>query len=184
MNMKLTKTVLVGGLLVVGLSGCMTFGYPPKSEGIGYREARYEEIASMRDYRQCRDDALAIDEKARSSRSAAKYLASARMLEKCEADLGPSGAKLAVEDRMRAYGVAVQNYVKGGDMENARRTLDSFRKAFDGRDLYLANGASFVETMNVLLNERSGLSASRLELANIGSGLRDEVRRVRHWSKH
>ncbi|MBT5195493.1 MAG: hypothetical protein HOM07_24355, partial [Rhodospirillaceae bacterium] len=51
-----------------------------QKEGIGFRQARFAEISAMRSYRQCRDDALALDGQARADGSSARYLAAARLL--------------------------------------------------------------------------------------------------------
>ena len=97
-------------------------------DGIGYREARYAEISAMREYRQCRDQALELDTKAREEGSTARYLASARLIEICEAEVGPSAAKTGEEERMRAYGLSIQNYLKGGDVAKARIVCSDIRR--------------------------------------------------------
>jgi hypothetical protein len=171
-------------MAAVGLSACVSFGAPPASEGIGFRQARFQEISAMRDYRQCRDEAVKLDRQARQSGVVAQYIASARKLEGCEAELGNAAKGLAVEERMRAYGLGVQNYLKGGDLESARRTLDTFQTAFPERDLFFADGASFIETMDVLLHDGKSAGETKLALKNISSPLRDEIRRIRHWAQN
>src|SRR4051812_24589582 len=66
-------------------------------EGIGFREARFNEISAIRDWQSCRDEAVNLDRQAREEGSAARYLASARLLEKCESDVG-SGAKVTADE--------------------------------------------------------------------------------------
>ena len=52
---------------------------------------------------------------------------------------------------MRLSALSVVNYIKGGDNENARRGLGTFKQTFDDRDLYFADGSSFIETSELLL---------------------------------
>ena len=128
-------------LATVGsVSACNMYTADTAREGIGYREARFAEISAMRNYRSCRDEAMEIDGQAKSQASPARYLASARLLEKCETELGPEASKVAEEERLRAIALSVQNYFKGGDIAKARRSLQRMKKAFPGHDLHLADG--------------------------------------------
>ncbi|WP_417832737.1 hypothetical protein [Terasakiella sp.] len=173
--------VLLGATL--GLSACVT--QPPSfGSGIDFREARYNEISAMRTYRECRDHALELDREAQTNHDPAKYLASARMIEKCESDLGPDVAGIATDERMRAYALTVQNHLKGGDVERARENLDKFAANFDGQDLYFADGSSFIQTMEVLLGKRGAGSIGRYSDANVNNDLKSELRRVRYWERN
>ena len=162
------------------LSACTATTSGPR-ESIGFREARYAEIAAMRSYRQCRDEALTLDSQARKSGSLGRYLASAQLLERCEADLGPNLGKIATEERMRAYAVSIQNYAKAGDIKTARSRLAAFRTAFPGHDLYFADGASFVATMEVLLGMRDRKAVAKFALLNVNDTVKAELRRAYYW---
>ncbi len=184
---KTTKKRAASGLslLLVGvaLSACVT--QPPSfGSGIDFRESRYNEISAMREYRECRDHALELDREAQAKHDPAKYLASARMIERCEAKLGPDVAGIAVDERMRSYALTIQNHLKGGDIEQARANLDKFTSNFDGRDLYFADGSSFVQTMEVLLGKRGAGSIGRYSDANVNNELKAELRRVRYWERN
>ncbi len=115
-----TPMVMLGVLGACSMNGATSGG--PDS-GIGFREARFSEIAAMREYRGCRDEALALDAQARQTGSAAQYLQSAKLIAKCDAALGPEMAGVAAEERMRAYALGVQNRLKGGDVAGARAGL-------------------------------------------------------------
>ena len=56
-------------LAMFGLTACVTNGATTAYEGIGFREARFNEISAMRTYRACRDEAVALDELARADGS-------------------------------------------------------------------------------------------------------------------
>lgn len=172
-------------LLLVGvaLSACVT--QPPSfGGGIDFREARYNEISAMRDYRDCRDHALELDKEAQAKHDPAKYLASAKMIENCEAKLGPDVAGVATDERMRSYALTIQNHLKGGDLEGARENLDKFSANFADQDLYFADGSSFVQTMEILLGKRGAGSIGRYSDANVNNELKSELRRVRYWERN
>ncbi len=164
-----------------GLAACTTNGATTAYEGIGFREARFNEISAMRTYRQCRDEAVSLDELARNDGSRGRYLASAQLLEKCEAELGAEGRGVAVDERMRAYALSIQNYFKAGDMDRARGNLARFRQAFPENDLYYADGSSFTATMEVLLGQRETDGPEAYAMLNVNDGLKDEVRRIGYW---
>ena len=170
--------------VLVAVSACSMNGQVNPSEGIGYREARFQEISAMQQYRQCRDDGVALDEQARSTGNIGRYLASARLLEKCEAELGPETSGVAVEERMRAYALSVQNYLKGGDVAKASQNLETFKTSFPGQDLYYYDGSSFLETMSALLGQQEDTDFGRYAMLNVSDSLKDEMRRVRYWKKN
>lgn len=184
MSVGRPSSIILASALGLALTACVSLPPPPGSSGIGYQQARSQEMAEMRDWRACRDEGFALDEAARREANPAQYLASARMLERCEADLGPAAAGLDVEERMRAFALAVQNHLKGGDVEAASRTLGAFKAGFPDRDLYYADGTSFLETMAVLTGLADGRTRTDLLLANVNAKLRSEVRRVRHWDNN
>ena len=150
-------------------------------EGIGYREARFEQISMMREYRACRDQGLELDRQARASGASGTYLASAQVLEKCESGLGPDAAGIARDERMRAYALSIQNYFKGGDVERARDNFAKFKSQFPEHDFYYPDGTSFVITMEALLGQRERWTFGEFSALNINDGLKSEMRRVLYW---
>ncbi|MCW8914774.1 MAG: hypothetical protein OQK24_02850 [Magnetovibrio sp.] len=166
----------------VVLSACVTT--QTFDEGIGYREARFAEVSAMRDFRQCRDDALELDQQARTTGDSAKYLASARMLEKCEASIGPGARSVAKDERMQAYALSIQNHLKGGDVAAARVNLEKFTTTYPDMDIYYADGSSFIDTVEVLLGMRKPSTIGRYSDANVNAQLKAELRRVHHWQTH
>lgn len=175
----LRRTVFAA-LAMAALSACTTDVNGPL-EGIGYREARFEQISMMRDYRACRDQGVELDRQARSSGTSGTYLASARVLEKCETGLGPDAAGIARDERMRAYALSVQNFFKGGDVETARDNFGKFKNRFADYDFYYPDGTSFVTTMEALLGQRERWTFGEFSALNINDGLKSEMRRVLYW---
>ena len=179
---KTGLTVLFSSAIAL-LSACQTVSNQA-AEGIGFREARFEEISAMRDWRECRDDAFAFDKQAKSQGSPAKYLVSADLISKCEADIGPDSSHLAQDERMRAYALSTQNYLKGGDFNKARVNLSKFKNHFSGQDLYFTDGSSFIESMEILLGQKEKPAVGELMLINVSEELKSELRRMRYWKKH
>ena len=165
------------------LSACQTT-VNPAAEGIGFREARFQEISAMETYRGCVDDAMTLNDDARAKGNPGGYLASARLIEKCEADLGPEAAHVVKEERMRAYALGIVNFVKGGDLAKAQANLSKFQQAFAGHDLYLPNGASFIDTMSLLTGKRAVPSSYELSMLNIDRKVESEIERLKYWKKN
>ncbi|NQU70201.1 MAG: hypothetical protein HQ514_06605 [Rhodospirillales bacterium] len=173
---------LVAALL--GLSACASTGGGGNSaDGIGFREARFQEVTSMRDYRQCRDQGYEMDRKARASGSAGAYLASARVLEKCDSGLSAGKHGVAKNERMHAYALAIQNHFKGGDIETAHRSFEHFKGAFPDHDLYYPDGASFIVTMQALLGQAEPWTFGEFAALNVNPTLKSEMRRMRYWKR-
>jgi hypothetical protein len=178
---RLTAYILsVGG--AVAVAACTHPG--GSGEGIGFRDARFSEMSAIRDWRTCRDEAIGLDRQAHDEASPARYLASAKLLEKCEADVGPGGAKVSPDERMRAYALGVQNYLKGGDVPQARETLERLKTAFPGADFYYANGASFIDTMEFLTGVRDRTTVGALGISNVDEGFKSELRRAQYWKRN
>lgn len=178
----LRRSIMAASALAV-LAACGMKQSLPDFDGITFREDRYQDITAMRTFQSCRDEAVGMDEQARSSGDPARYLASARLLERCESDLGADASTVSADERMRAYGLTVQNYIKGGDAGSARRNLERFKQTFPDKDLYYPDGSSFRETMEVLLGHRDPKDFGQYATINVSSALKDEMRRLEYW-KH
>jgi hypothetical protein len=134
------------------------------------------------DFRDCRDQAVELDGQARTSGDPARYLSSAELLERCERDLGSDASMIPDDERMRAHGLSIQNYIKGGDAGAGRRRLERFKQLYAGKDLYYADGSSFRSTMEVLLGQRESRDFGQYSLLNVSAVLKDEMRRIQYWT--
>ena len=175
--------MLMSVLVLNALGGCVPVA-TGTFEGIGFREARFREISEMQNYRACVTDALKLSDRARLSGQIGSYRGSARLLSRCEADLGPAANSLAREERMRNYGLSVVNFLKAGDIDKARNNLEAFKTSFDGHDLYLPGGASFIDTMTLLTKESNEASMAEMAMMNVPATLRSEIQRIRFWKNN
>jgi hypothetical protein len=178
---RITRLVLVMAASTAALAACAT---KPAGDGIGFREARFNEMSAIRNWQSCRDQAVELDKQAHDEGSPARYLASAKLVEKCEADVGGDAARISSDERMRAYALAVQDYFKGGDIPKSRETLDKLKANFPGNDFYYANGASFIDTMEFLTGVRDRNTPGELGISNVDEGFRAELLRARYWKKN
>jgi hypothetical protein len=185
-ELKITKALAgrVGTVVAVLLVSACATGGPAPNDILGFREHRSKALEAMRNYRNCNDDAMEMDTKARKSGDAGRYIASARLLEKCESQLSLEASEVGRDERVRSYALSIQNYLKGGDVESARSNLDKFKKAFSGIDLYYQDGSSFIETMEVLLGQKDVRDYGQLAALNVNALLKDEIRRIRYWKRN
>ena len=181
-SVRILRNVGLATAVTLTVSACNVTSGRPAGEGIGFHETRYEEVAAMRDYRKCRDEGLELDRLARASGDRTKYLASARLLEKCESELGPEAAGVARDERMRAYGLSILNFLRGGDMAAARNNLQRYTQTFAENDLYFADGSSFRETMQALLGQRDDRDFGQFSMLNVNRDLKEEMRRIQYWN--
>ena len=173
------KKLSVIGLVGLTLSACnVTMGtHQSASEGIGFRQARFAEMSAMKAWRDCRDEALALDKSARIKGFASQYLASAKAIEACEANTGPEISGLNQEERMRTMAIASLNFLKGSSFQK-------FKQHFGIADLRFPDGTSFIETMSMLLTMSEPTSIGTYSMANVNPVLKSELRRARYWQRN
>ncbi len=175
------RRVIAVAIPAVVLAACATGNGVDFAEGIGFREARFQQISMMREYRACRDQGVELDRQARNTGSRGKYLASARVLENCETEIGPDGSGIARHERMRAYALSIQNHFKGGNVERARENFDKFKQTFPRHDLYYPDGSSFTVTMEALLGRTERWTFGEFSALNVNDSVKSEMRRMLYW---
>ena len=178
----------VSTLLLIGasISGCniTMSGIHGNGEGIGYRQARFSEMNEMKAWRDCQEQALKLDKNARINGRASQYLASAKALKLCETSVSSQTGGVNTQERMRSIAVASLNFLRGGNIEQARSTFEDFKTYFKGKDLRLSDGSSYIETMKMLLGMDEPTSIGALSMANVNPSLKAELRRTKYWERH
>ncbi len=170
---------LSGAALLLG--ACSLMGDNDPLNDVSFRESRFEQMQSIKAFESCRDEGLTLDSQARGRASPGAFLNSARVLDSCGANLGSAASALPKPERMRVHALAVLNYFKGGDVEQARRACEGFKGAHPNKDLYFADGASFTETTEVLLGRTDPISFGQFAALNVNKRVKSEMRRLNHW---
>ncbi len=143
---------------------------------------------AMEQFLRCKQDGLLLGQSAREKKSSAQYAASAQTLEQCLTDIdeyrdvAPVASIGSVEQRMQVHALIVLNYVKAGDIKNAKLQLHTFELAYPGRDLYFSDYTSFVDSLTLIL----GIDTfeGRRKTFNVNPILASEISRYRYWQRH
>jgi len=168
-------------LLLLTVSACAMNGAANPSAGIDFRQARYAEVTRVDSFQDCREEALLMDRQARNRGDAGAYLTSATILQKCEASLGESTRGVSIDERMRLAALATINFLKGGDAEKAQRSLSTFQQSFPSKDIYFADGSSFIATVELLLSRPKSIGYGQFATMNVSRDVKNEMRRLAHW---
>ena len=179
--MKNTLKTTGLGLVLISLTACNMNGKTNPVDTAEFRQSRYEQVLKVQDFESCRAEALELDSQARTRASTGAYLTSARVMEKCNSDLGTAAVGIDQEQRMRLSALSTLNYFRGGDIELARRGFENFKASYPGHDLYLTAGTSFLATGEALLGRKKPYSYGEFATLNVNQTLKSEIRRINHW---
>ena len=166
--------------LLVAAAACRTAS---PTDGLSFRAARYLRLQAQHEYRACVDEGIALAARSEQTTHVARYLAGARMLEGCEAALAENADSGMRDQRFRVLALTAQNYLMAGDIGRSREVFGRLRSEFPRRDLFYADGSSYVDTMRVLLRLVDTDSRAKLVTLNIGDELHSEMLRAARW-KH
>ncbi len=172
------KKLLAAGALL-SLAGCVTDGSP--SFDPDFHQDRFNQMQRLQSFEQCRNQGLQLDSDARARASVGAFRTSADVLGKCADELGKAARSVPAEERMRIHALSIVNYIRGGDVEMARRRFDAFKSAWPDNDLYLAGGVSFIATVETLLGRNESQTFGRFMALNVTDDVKSEMRRMNHW---
>lgn len=181
MHFNLTRPYLGIPVLAVLLSGCQLTTAADPTAGLEFRAERYAQYESKRGFENCQNEALKRDEEARNNTSSAGYITSAQVASKCLAELGSGNDVVSTDEQMRLNAMAVVNYFKGGDVEQARRSFESFKVRYPEHDLYFSDGSSFIASSDALLGRSEEWTFGEFAALNVNDALKREIRRMQHW---
>lgn len=160
------------------------FGDKQKAE----QEQMVAATTAMEQFLRCKQGGLLLGQSAREKKSSAQYAASAKTLDQCLTDIDeyrdvvPVTSIESVEQRMQVHALTVLNYIKAGDINNAKLQLRTFEMSYPGRDLYFSDYTSFVDSLTLLLG--IDIFEGRREVFNVNPTLASEVSRYRYWLRH
>ena len=82
---------------------------------------------------------------------------------------------------MQVHALAITQFLKSGDVLQAEQQLNSFKAQFPKRDLLLKDGASFVNTIELIVGEAPIAQSAKGSLLNASTALKSELRRHQYW---
>nr|WP_136249655.1 hypothetical protein [Ningiella ruwaisensis] len=129
---------------------------------------------------QCVEQVKAREKGIQSSESHAQYLALANQAQRCLQGIRFFAQHPDNQEAMRLNALSVVNFIKGGDLDAANRSLTRFKQRFAQQDLVFEDYTSFIDTATAMLNP--DLNARQLAMLNINPVLRNELSRTRQWS--
>ena len=178
-------TLATAGLL---LGGCSSMGPQPvdftgadSTQSSATTSSSYSLVKQQ--FEQCQHEGLVIDASAREQQSPAQYLVAAKTLDQCLVEVDPHRSAVPVQTRMHTHALTVLDYLKGGDVAQARVQLSAFTLSYPGQDLYFADYTSFVDSLHSILSLAEGATDNKAAL-NINPALRAELNRHRYWQRH
>jgi hypothetical protein len=133
------------------------------------------------EFEQCKAAAMQMDASARRRQSVAQYRTAAVLFERCVTVYSRSA--IAAEEMMYLQAMSVLDYVRAGAIDAAVLQLQVFRNAFPHHDLYLADGSSFLDTMQLLLTDATESHLPDRLLNATSKSIADAQRR-RYWATH
>jgi hypothetical protein len=175
-----TRISLIAGLAVT-LGACLTNAPEDPTAGLSFRADRFAQMEQLGSYQTCHDEAMMLDASARQRGSASAYLTSAKVMADCDRMLAEAGDLVAGEERMRLSALSIINYIRGGDVDQARVGLDGFKRSHPDQDLYFADGSSFIASVEALLGRTETMQYGAFSTLNVNAELKRELRRMHHW---
>ena len=138
-----------------------------------------------RNYNQCVEDGRKLDNLASQNKANNKslYHKSAQILIKCKNIIDSKDHFVSTENEMKNFALGIQNYIKAGNLNDARKNLKLFKNTFD-KDLMYPDGSSFVSNMELLVNYKETKGDLSLAMINANTKLKNELKRSWYWSKN
>ncbi len=178
---KLASVVLASMMA----TACSTMVAPgQQAERMNYRSDRYADMLTLDDYAQCQNQGFDLDQQAQSAPDIATYLASARQLAKCDALIADQRHLVDTKTQMHSRAISIVNFIKGGDVAQARVAFEAFQRDFNGKDLTFQDGTSFSQSVSLLIYPTEAGNDFRLATANARPDLKGELRRMTYWGAY
>jgi len=179
---SITFITSVAGIALLTACGPVTTAQnTPSATSVIDRALDMQSIIAFND---CATEGRTRDVAASSGQDQALYLSSADMLMECDAALGDTVVMIDKRERMQVMALAVQNYLKGGDVAKSRLALGDFQQRFGSHDLIFADGSSFTDTMHALLFQHERPAQFALSSLNAKASVKDEIRRSWYWRQN
>lgn len=143
----------------------------------GCSMAPFNKTPVSSEYEACVAQAWSVDRQAHHVNGEPQFLLSARIFAECDGHISTPGSQHSDKARMVPVAMASLNYARGGDIKAAAKQLAYFESHFSGKDLYFADGSSFVDTMR-LVTASHEIKISQIRLINVNDDVRAEFLRL------
>ena len=172
---RFNKAVLILALAGTGIGCTATQPYT------GVMDA--DAVVAEENFRDCRHDALTMDASATENRSEAQFITASRAMTRCVDEAIASGAPIDDQSIMRLQVQSILAQIKGGDTAEAADALTVFELQHSGRDLYLSDSTSVIDTLHAMLGTVPA-SAHDGQLLNVSPAVSAELKRIDYWQTH
>jgi len=168
---NLSKTLMVCGFAALAV-GCANQGTLKQQDSIS------DDLSSSVAFEAC---LLLLAEPVASANSPATYHLGAKHALACLDD-APLVMNGTLETSvMQVHALAITQFLKSGDVLQAEQQLNSFKAQFPKQDLLLNDGASFVNTIELIVGEVPIAQSAKGSLLNASTALKSELRRHQYW---
>lgn len=116
--------------------------------------------------------------------NAAQLHGAAKVAEQCLTELDAAPNSISQQQAMRLHALSVYAYLAAGDAERATVQLQTLELQYPHHDLYLADGSSFVQSLQLLLGEVAISQANPQSLLNASATVKQEIQRIQYWQSH
>lgn len=161
------------------LGGCASHGVNTKPIESGPEPSSVPPNHNLAEFNACKDEALAVDKRAREQQSPPQYQRAAELFEHCVTTYSRYENAIDADVVIQLQALSILDYLKAGDVKSARAQLHVFKNGFPNHDLYLSDGSSFVDTLSLLLEQNN-----KAALLNTNAVVSSEWRRRRYWLHH
>lgn len=124
---------------------------------------------------------IAVTSVSAKANNPATHNLAAKQALSCLEDARHSAETLNDAQLMQVHALAIADFLKAGEISRAKEELTQFKDDYPRRDLYLENGASLIDTFDLVLGNASPDQASKDSLLNAHPVLKGEIRRQQHW---
>ena len=155
-----------------------------KNTVIENRITSINQASLTRDYQKCVEDGKKIDHLASLDmvNSKSLFYKSANILTKCEEMITNNNHLVSEENQMKNFALSIQNFLKSGNISQARLKLKVFKNKFN-KDLMYPDGSDFISNIEILVNYQEPKKELNLAMVNANKKIKNELKRAWYWSK-
>lgn len=180
-NQKAIRKGVLVTLTSIGVFGCQTIERYEVSLKNPIDEKNGKEVSYL-SQRTCIEESEFHRSKVAST-SSEKYHLSAKILEKCLAEMERNNEK--EPERMLQYQmVTILDLIKSGRIKEAEYKMLDLQEKWSDNDLYTEKGYSVFNTLSLILFAQSKNRNQRYDSFNVSPAIKSELSRLRYWDNN